>query len=38
MSKARSILGLLILLGAATVAVAQSTPPDINIVPRTGCR
>ena len=34
MSKARSILGLLILLGAATVAVAQSTPPDINIVPR----
>ena len=34
MSRARSILGFLILLGAATVAVAQSTQPDINIVPR----
>jgi hexosaminidase len=34
MIKARSILGPLILLGAATVAVAQSTPPDINVVPR----
>ena len=34
MSKTRSILGLLILLGAATAAVAQSTPPDINVVPR----
>jgi len=32
--KAWSIPGLLILLGAAAVADAQSSPPDIDIVPR----
>ena len=33
MSKARSILGLLIMSGAAAAAIAQS-PPEIDIVPR----
>jgi hexosaminidase len=33
MSKARSILGLLIMCGAAAAAIAQS-PPEIDIVPR----